>query len=122
MHSRKWMARRALARIEALCLVFIYTETPHTETRLDLFAGAGWCVRGLLLMAGLGRFLLLRLPCRPAGLLSNRDLPASRCGHNALGFGCSSIRPARFLRETDRPAPGGRQGASWSGRSDRDCA
>jgi len=71
----------------------------HTETRLDLFAATGWCVRGLPLMAGLGRFLLLRLPGCPAGLLSNRDLPASGCRHNALGFGCSSISPARFLRE-----------------------
>ena len=94
----------------------------HTETRLDLFAATGWCVRGLPLMAGLGRFLLLRLPGCPAGLLSNRDLPASGCRHNALGFGCSSISPARFLREADRPTAGGRQGASWSGRRDRGCA
>jgi hypothetical protein len=94
----------------------------HTETRLDLFAGAGWCVRGRLPMAGLGRFLLLRLPGCPAGLLSDRDLPASGCGHNPLGFGCSPICPARFLRETDRSTAGGGQGSSWSGRSDRDCA
>jgi hypothetical protein len=58
-------------------------------------------------MDGLGRLLVLRLPGCPARLLGNRDLPARRRGHNALGLGCSSIRPARFLRPTNRPTAGG---------------
>jgi hypothetical protein len=54
MFSQRWMSSR---------YVFFLI---HTEARLDLFAGAGWCVRGLLLM-GLKPLSSASPSMRPSG-------------------------------------------------------